>query len=605
MNTGAIVRGEGLVASGQASSVGTARGLPTAPTPASRLQSVSAYGSAPKPPRSIDLKLDANEGPGLPDEVLETALRDAAPATRLYPAIAPLERIIADRFGVSNDRVLVTAGSDDALERVCRCVLEPGCHAIVAVPTFEMIPRYVALASASLIGIEWTSEGFPLEAMLAAITPDTRAIFVVSPNNPTGQVACEQALRTLAERAPNAMIVLDAAYGEFSDHDLTATALTLSNVIVLRTLSKAWGLAGLRVGYAIGQPEHVAWLRRVGQPYAVSRVSIAIATNALTTQESRINAGVARARQERRELAALLRSLGASPIESQGNFVLARVRDGTLVADLLAGLGIAVRTFPYHPSAALLKNMVRITCPCDEVSFERLKAALRAALTPEAMLFDLDGVLADVSRSYRAAIVQTCANFGASVTPHDIAGIKAQGNANNDWVVTHRLLSARGIQVSLSAVTARFEELYQGTPGRPGLRTTETLLISRDRLRSLAARTPLGIVTGRPRSDAKRFLEEHSLTDLFRVVVCMEDAPLKPDPAPISLALTQLGVSRAWMLGDTVDDARSARSAGVVPIACIAPGVERDDSPSVQNTLLSAGAARVLSGPDDIVDLFP
>jgi phosphoglycolate phosphatase-like HAD superfamily hydrolase len=111
----------------------------------------------------------------------------------------------------------------------------------------------------------------------------------------------------------------------------------------------------------------------------------------------------------------------------------------------------------------------------------------------------------------------------------------------------------------------------------------------------------VAVVTGRPRSDAERFLADHGLTDTVATVVCMEDAPAKPDPAPVRLALDRLGVRTAWMVGDTVDDLRSARAARVLPIGVPAPG---DDPAAAAATLRSAGAARILGSVTDLLEVL-
>ena len=568
-------------------------------THAARIEGVTAYGGSHKAERPIDLKLDANEGPGPAREALEPVLRDAAALARLYPTGIALEPIIAGRFGLDPSQVVVTAGADDALERVCRAVLEPGRSAVVAIPTFEMIPRYVALAGGELRTTPWPDGPYPIDAILALITPDTRVVFLVTPNNPTGGAATRRDLKSLRDAAPQALIVLDAAYAEFADEDLTPAALAMPNVIVLRTLSKAWGLAGMRVGFAVGDPAQIEWLRRVGQPYAVGTVSLAVARRWLSVGESAMRAGVERVRQERSDLAAVLRELGLEPVQSQANFVLARTPKAPVIAQLLAGLGIGVRSFPDRPD---LRDALRITCPAAPAAFNRLCAGLRTAVAPEALIFDMDGVLADVSGSYRAAIVQTCGSYGVNVSLEDIATAKAAGDANNDWVLTHRLLSARSVNAPLPEVTSRFEDRYQGTEQSPGLRSTERLMIPRTTLERLSRRAKLAIVTGRPRTDALRFLQDNGIADLFPVVVCMEDAPLKPNPAPVTLALSRLGCTRGWMLGDTVDDIRAARGAGVVPIGSVPPGESGEVSKSA---LLRAGAGLVLSEPAAIEEVFP
>ncbi|PKP68080.1 MAG: hypothetical protein CVT83_06805 [Alphaproteobacteria bacterium HGW-Alphaproteobacteria-5] len=369
--------------------------------------------------------------------------------------------------------------------------------------------------------------------------------------------------------------------------------------MVIRTFSKAYGLAGMRVGYAVGAAPLIHAMRCVGSPYPVAGLSVAAALGALRTAGSWLPRNVERIRAERRRLREMLPELGAGSRESQGNFVLGEFRDAEWVWRALAGLGIAVRRF--H-SGDGLENSLRITCPGEEQGFTRLCAALRTALRPEALLIDMDGVIADVSGSYRRAIALTAESFGAPVTRAQIAGAKSEPGANNDWVVTHRLISRAGVTAGLDEVRWRFEEWYRGTPTRSGLELSERLLPERRALESLAARIPLGIVTGRPRRDCERFLTRFGLRDIFRAVVCMEDAPLKPDPAPVRLAMNRLGVTSAWMIGDTPDDVAAARAAGVAPIGIVAPG---DDPGPARLALERAGAARIVSDVSELEAMLP
>ncbi len=239
----------------------------------------------------------------------------------------------------------------------------------------------------------WPAGPFPVEQVEAAITPATAAVAVVSPNNPTGAIATPDDLRRLSAAAPHALLLVDLAYGEFADVDLTEVALSLPNAVVFRTLSKAWGLAGLRVGYVAGPAAVIDWLRAAGNPYAISGPSIAIATHRLAEGQAEVDAFVRRVRVERVELAAHLAHLGGEPLESQANFVLTRLPDALWARDALAGLGIAVRAWPGHAS---LGRVVRITCPGDETQFSRLLGALQAALRPAGVYVtpDLPGRLA-------------------------------------------------------------------------------------------------------------------------------------------------------------------------------------------------------------------
>ncbi|MBT6179250.1 MAG: TIGR01548 family HAD-type hydrolase [Deltaproteobacteria bacterium] len=505
-----------------------------------------------------------------------------------YPNPTVLEAMIAEQYGVDTDQVIVTAGGDESLERACKSVLMPGTEIIVPYPTFEMIPIYAGLCGAKVVDVPWVDGAYPVESVLGAITKNTRAIVMISPNNPTGTSLTAEQVDQLAPGAKDVLVIAALAYAEFAKEDLMPTLLKHSNVVITRTFSKALGLAGLRVGYAIGDARVIAWLKGASGPYTVSKLSLAMAKARMQAEQAPVQAYIERVQAERDKLVALLQELGATSIPSQANFVLARFEKSAWVKDALEGLGIGVRVFPGKPG---LEGAVRITCPGNDEVFERLCDGFRAALNPEAMIFDLDGVLADVSGSYRATIVETAAAFGVTVTSEQISAQKAAGNANNDWVVTQRLCEEAGVNIDFEAIKDKFEEIYQGTAEAPGLRSTETLLTPKVWLNALKAKLPLAIVTGRPRSDALCFFEENDILDCFEVLVCMEDAALKPDPAPVNLALQKLGVKYAWMIGDTPDDIRASRGARVVPLGVLAPG----DGEDTKETLLDAGASRVLN----------
>lgn len=469
---------------------------PMTPTPAYAAVAERPYRARERR-GPVDLHLDSNEGAPPPTELLEMFAAGGCDVLRCYPDSARLEALIAAEIGARRGQVLVTAGADDALARACRAMLGPGREIILPEPTFEMIGRYARLTGATVRSPRWLSGDFPLDDVLAAAGPRTAVIAVVSPNNPTGAVARVADLRRLSEEAPRALLIVDLAYVEFADQDLTDFVLGAPNAVGIRTFSKAWGLAGLRVGYVVGPKEIIGWLRSCGEPYAVSGPSLAVAEIWLERGATTVDAYVKQVRSERRRLVRTLQSLGADPLPSQANFVLARFPDARWVRDALAGLGIAVRILDDRPDLA---DSVRITCPGDEQSFGRMETALRTALTPEAILFDLDGVLADVSQSYREAILATALSFGIRLDRDAIATAKLAGNANNDWVLTRRLLAAHGVEATLSQVTERFEAFYQGNADRPGLRRAERLIVPRAQLKRWAARYPLAVVTGRPRA---------------------------------------------------------------------------------------------------------
>lgn len=564
------------------------------PRPVAGVAGQAAY-RVPRPLAPVDLHLDGNEGAHPDLESLLGALGAAGlDAFRRYPKAAHLQARLAALHGVRPDQVLVAAGGDDAIDRLCRAVLCPGRSVVLPSPSFEMIGRYARLAGAEVIPVDWPAGAWPLEAVLE-VSEDAALICVVSPNNPTGDVVSAEQLRAIAEARPEAVILVDLAYVEFAEIDLTPVALSLPNTVLIRTFSKAWGLAGLRVGYALGPAEIIGWLRVVGAPYAVAAPSLAVVDRWLDDGAEPTARFVAQVRLERDALHTQLTELGCAPRASQGNFVFCEPPDAHWLQHALAGLGIGVRAWPGH---GVLGRKCRITCPGDAEAFARLRRALDTIYRPQALLLDLDGVLADVSSSYRQAMIQAAATFGVSLTQAQIAAAKAAGDANNDWILTQRLCAQAGVTVSLQAVTDAFEAAYQGTEGRPGLWQTERLLVPLALMEQLSARLPIAIVTGRPRGDAERFLGQMGLAPLVSAVVCMQDAPAKPDPAPVRLALAKLGLERAWMVGDTPDDLQAARGAGVLPIGILAPQ-ETD-----RDALLRAGAACILETLGSLEAMF-
>lgn len=564
--------------------------------PTQRAMGVRAY-SAGDVPAWVDLRLDANEGPKADAEIIDVLRSLETETIRRYPDARTLEALLAERLGVSASRVMVTAGGDDAIDRVCRATLEPGREIVLHTPTFEMIRGSAELAGAVVSACPWTHGPFPAEELIGLIGPKSGLVAIVSPNNPTGGVIGINDAVKICEAAASvgALVLVDLAYVEFAERDPTPELLGLGNAVMVRTFSKAFGLAGLRVGYAV-VPEAIApTLRAMGGPYPTSGLSLALAARSLGDTE-RLGRVRSRVRSERARLIALCAELDLEPLPSEGNFALVCTPNAALLKDRLIAMGISVRAFA---GKAGLEDALRITLPIDEAAFDRLTRAIRSALRPEAILFDMDGVLADVAGSYREAIVHTATAFGVSVSAEDVRRAKSEGNANNDWVLTQRLLRSRGISVDIEEVTEAFQRVYLGVGGVAGLRERETLIPDRGLLIRLAERVRFGVVTGRPRAEAEWFLDRAGIADLFQVLVCMEDGPAKPSPEPVRRAMDLLGVQSAWLVGDTVDDVRAARSAGVLPIGIAPPGE------TGAAAILRADGAIVISQLGDIEGMLP
>ncbi|MFN7964585.1 MAG: histidinol-phosphate transaminase [Acidobacteriota bacterium] len=333
----------------------------------------------PRTLRANLVPLDHNEGPA-PSLDLLAMLRDVEPELlRRYRTPAVLEAEIAASFGLEPDCVLVTAGGDEAIDRCCRSYLTVGRTIVLAQPTFEMFAHYARLARAEIRTALWPSGPFPLSAVLTEIErarDTTRLIPVVSPNNPTGETACSSDLHTLSQQAPRALIVVDHAYIEYGGEDLTRQALALPNAVVLRTFSKARGLAGCRVGYTLGPPPVIAVLRATGAPYPVSSLSLALAARQWRDGAEVLKQTVQRTCREREALQTLLAARGLVWRRSSANFVTFQLGRGA------APLAARMQTFGYSIKTlgGLLEGWVRLSLPCDETIFQSLIQALAQSL---------------------------------------------------------------------------------------------------------------------------------------------------------------------------------------------------------------------------------
>ena len=466
----------------------------------------------------MDLFLDSNEGIGLPSSDFE-CLKNADPdILKRYQSVKPLRDYIADMHGVDPHRVFVSAGADESIDRALRAMLCPGREMILPVPTFVIFQQFGMITGGEIIEVPWIEENFPTDDVLGRINEKTSVIVVISPNNPTGLVISETELRRLSSSAPDLLIILDLAYTEFADIDLTGVAIELPNVLALRTMSKAWGLAGARVGYAIGPREVIGWMRAAGGPYSVSGPSMVLAMDRFENFRDKMERLATEIRRERDALTDLIIKLGGTPWRSQANFVLARFHDADFIMAGLAGLWIAVKRFKNDP---ILKNCLRITCPGDDLLYRRLEDSMRTVLQPEAILFDLEGTLVKRGR----------------------------------------------------------------------------LTIKRELLKKMASTLKLGIVTGCGRNTVNRFIDDSGLDGIFGAVVAYEDAPSKPSPEPVRLALRKLGAKRAWMVGDSPRDIIASRDAGVMPV-----GVS--DSGEYTSILIQSGAGIVLHEAQEIFDIF-
>jgi histidinol-phosphate aminotransferase len=294
------------------------------------------------------IRLDANENPF-------GSLVSGHPAINRYPDPQPAElrRRMADLYGVAPESLWVTRGSDDAIDLLIRAFCRAGVDSIgIVEPTFSAYAQFARVQGAEVIATRLTDDlKFDPDAVLAAMVPAApKLLFLCTPNNPTGTPVDPADVRRIAAALPDTLVVADEAYGEFSDYpSLAVEAGPIDNLVVLKTLSKAYGLAGARVGCAIADPSIIDLLARVSPPYPMPGPSIAAALATLGPERMPVHAErIARLLAERDRLAEQL--AGAAEVrrvQAGGNFLFLEVERPEELAQRLAAAAIRVRFRPH------------------------------------------------------------------------------------------------------------------------------------------------------------------------------------------------------------------------------------------------------------------
>jgi histidinol-phosphate aminotransferase len=335
------------------------------------VRAMEPYTPGEQPQHGGYIKLNTNENPYPPSPKVAEAIRRCATAdVRLYPdpMASALREAAAARFDLTPDHVLAGNGSDELLALVLRACVDPGDRVVYPVPTYSLYDTLVAIAGGAAVRVPWP-EDYSLPDGVAEA--DGRVTFLCNPNAPSGTMVPIDAVAALSERL-SGLLVVDEAYVDFADDSALRLVRERSNLLVLRTLSKSFSLAGLRIGLAFGDPALIRELCTVKDSYNLNRISIAAGAAALEDYEV-MREHVRRIRATRARLSDGLRALGYSVPPSQANFVLARQpgRDQRGVYEALKQRRILVRYF----ATAQLSDALRISVGADE-EVDALLAAL-------------------------------------------------------------------------------------------------------------------------------------------------------------------------------------------------------------------------------------
>ena len=327
------------------------------------------------------IKLASNENPLGPSPKALEAMRKALDSLHLYPDgnAFYLKRKLAQKLSLKPEQIVFGNGSNEIIEFVGHALMRPGVDVVVSEYCFAIYPIMAKMFGANVVSVPARGLGHDLPAMLRAVTPQTRVMFVANPNNPTGTLAERGEIEHLVAAVPDSvLLVMDEAYIDFLDNAVDLLPLIRSgskpNLLLMRTFSKIFGLAGLRLGYGLGHPELISNLEKVRQPFNINSLIQAGALAALDDEEH-----LARTRRNNAEGLAYfseqLRSLHLEFAPSAANFILARVGDGQKVFEAMQRQGVITRPMGGYK----LPEWIRITVGTPEEN-RRCFAALQAAL---------------------------------------------------------------------------------------------------------------------------------------------------------------------------------------------------------------------------------
>ena len=557
--------------------------------PRKSVRDMAAY----RPPlegRRGSVRLDFNENTaGYPGEVPLVPAGEAA----TYPEYDAILGRLSAHWGVPRERILLTNGSGEAIFLIAFAYIEPGAGAAVASrPTFALIPHFLHAVGARLVEVpETPALEFDAEGIERALSAGARLALFASPDNPTGAVLDPGHVLRWCARFPDTLFAIDEAYAEYAGRTLLPRAGDPANLVVLRTFSKAWGMAGLRLGAAVGHPDVVDALRRVRLPYSVNAAAVAAALR-LLDDPSGVTESARALMERKRGLLAGIAARGWPLHAGNAHFFLLRagLEAGALCA-FCRDRGVLLRDRSSSPE---LRGMVRVNAGTAEEN-RRFLDCLDDFRAERSLVFDMDGTLVETSRSFDAAVAEVVARrSGVPLEPGELNRLRAEGGFNDDWDAATELLRRRGTPLPWAQVSREGVAHYLSLA-----RSVERLKVPVETLKRLGRRFRLFVLTGRTRQEYDPVWGE-VLDPLFERIYCRDDFPdLPPKPAPdMFRAMMRLhGFAGGSYVGDSVDDMRAAAVAGLRPVGLAGT--------LTATILLEAGAEVVLDSPERIEEAFP
>ncbi|MFZ2025678.1 MAG: histidinol-phosphate transaminase [Microgenomates group bacterium] len=508
-------------------------------------------------------KLDAGENVWGPSPLVAKRLSEFT-GYQFYPdpAYLSLRKKIGKYVGVGYNRVFVANGGDEIIDLLLRLMLNVGDKVIDTPPTFSSYKISAVLNRGIVLNVPRTKDWvIDTAAILRNIDKTVKVVFICNPNNPTGTITPISEIEKILKSG--VLVCVDEAYIEYGGQSCVPLLKKYENLVILRTFSKWAGIAGLRLGYSLASVNLVRQLMKIKQPYNVNFAAVIAGIASLEDMSYRKRT-IKKITDEREMMYRKIAGLDVCRvIPSGGNFLFIEaekeVLDGALKK--FKDTNIAVRTLSINGESAL---RITIGKPAQNRKVLSILNTDNDRTQYDALLFDMDGVLVDVTQSYRIAIRKTASFFlKRTVTNEEVMAIKGKVGMNNDWDATYALIGNDNIPYG--QVKDYFQNIYLGNKKTQGLIEKEDLLISRKNLVSLKKKYgKMGIVTGRPRMEAEYVIKRFRLGKIFDILIAKEDSKReKPFPDPIIRAVNILKSKTPVYIGDSPSDVVAANAADI------------------------------------------
>ncbi len=548
------------------------------------------------------LKLDANENLcGASPKVFDVLKNIGRKGVNFYPCYGEFLTELSKSNGLDMEFFLPTNGGDEAISVIFNTYLEKGDNVVSFAPTFVMPKIYAEVCECNFITVGYDKKWeFNADKLINCVneTKNVKVVHLTSPNSPTGEVVSRSDVEKILKTFPDKLVLLDNVYINFGKNqpDYVSLIKKYNNLFIVKSFSKDYALAGLRLGYVITSPENIKQMKKVISPYSVNNIALTAGIAALRDKKyfEKVKKEVL---ENKAKLIAALKKMGFKPYKSETNFVLCDFgAKADFIFNKLVKSKISVKRF----SGEDLENHFRITVP-DKAGLKKLLAAFEVR---NLLVFDLDGVVFDVRNSYRKAIEKTFKHFARkSLAQGEIQEAKNLGGLNCDWDLTKYLLEKNGVEAGMPEIIEVFQNHFFKKQGNSmGLIDEEKLLLKDATLKKLAQKHDLCVFTGRPKSEALYSLEKYDILKYFNLVIGKEDLPddkQKPCPDGLNLIKEKCTYNKIYYFGDTPDDMKCAKSASAIPIGVLPP---QDKTDAFAETMEKHGALKVLKDVNKIKD---